>query len=211
MAEETTNSRLETFCDGVFAIALTLLVLEIKTPVAESIHSSADLWHSLKHLLPSVYAFLLSFAIIVISWVNHHATMKLINKSTPHFIYANVFLLLTIVIIPFPTALLAEFGFTDAATPAVVLYSSVSLLTNIGWILIARSALKPKALTKSEEAKKMIETILKQAMSAFILYLFCTVLAFWFPLTVSVILTLTWIAWLILGLNYDEKRNPAGH
>src|SRR5438876_2200381 len=107
MAEETTNQRLETFCDGVFAIALTLLVLEIKTPVAEKIHCADDLWHSLSLLLPSLNAFLLSFFIIVISWVNHHSFMKLINKSTPHFIYANVFLLLTIVIIRFPTALVA--------------------------------------------------------------------------------------------------------
>src|SRR5882757_5705974 len=142
MAEENVNSRLETFCDGVFAIALTLLVLEIKTPVADSIHGPDDLWHALKHLLPSVFAFLLSFAIIVISWVNHHAMMKLINRSTPRFIYANVFLLLTIVFIPFPTALFAEFGFTDAAAPAVVLYGFVMLLTNIGWILIAREALR---------------------------------------------------------------------
>lgn len=206
MAEEMINSRLETFCDGVFAIALTLLVLEIKTPVAEGIHSSNDLWHSLKHLLPSVFAFLLSFAIIVISWVNHHAVMKLINKSTPHFIYANVFLLLTIVIIPFPTALFAEFGFTDAAAPAVVLYAFVMLLTNIGWILITRTALHPKSLVRNEKAKATIETILKQSTSAFILYSVCTVLAFWFPLIISAVLTLTWLAWLILGLNYKEKE-----
>src|SRR5258705_12558309 len=99
MSEEATNSRLEAFCDAVFAIALTLLVLEIKSPAAGSIQCADDLWHALHHLLPSVYAFLLSFFIIVISWVNHHSFMKLIDKSTPHFIYANVFLLLTIVII----------------------------------------------------------------------------------------------------------------
>ncbi|MDP4229031.1 MAG: TMEM175 family protein [Bacteroidota bacterium] len=199
------NSRLETFCDGVFAIALTLLVLEIKTPAVDNIHSSDDLWHALSHLLPSVFAFLLSFTIIVISWVNHHALMKLINKSTAPFIYANVFLLLTVVILPFPTALFAEFGFTDAATPAVVLYSFVMLLTNIGWILIARTALKP-VLAKSDEAEATIRQILKQGKSAFILYSVCTILAFWFPLIISIILTLTWMVWLVLGLNYKDEK-----
>lgn len=206
MAEETSNARLEFFCDAVFAIALTLLILDIKTPVAENIHRPSDLWHSLKHLLPSVFAFLLSFAIIVISWVNHHATLKLIHKANPHFIYANVFLLLTIVIIPFPTALLAEFVSTAAASPAVVLYCFVLLLTNIGWILITRTALKPKLLAKSEAAKTMIENIFKQSIYAFILYLFCTVLAFWFPLISAIIISLTWLGWLILGLNYKEKN-----
>ncbi len=206
MAEETINTRLETFCDAVFAIALTLLILEIKTPVAENIHTPGDLWHSLKHLLPSISAFLLSFGIIIISWVNHHATLKLVNKSTPQFIYANVFLLLTIVIIPFPTALFAEFGFTEAAAPAVVLYGFVMLLTNIGWILITRTALKPGLLTKSEAAKAAIENIFKQSVFAFILYLLCTVLAFWFPLIIFITLTLTWLGWLILGLNFKEKK-----
>lgn len=206
MAEEKTNSRLETFCDGVFAIALTLLILEIKIPVAENIHGSGDLWHSLKHLLPSIYAFLLSFAIILISWVNHHATLKLVDKSTSHFIYANGFLLLTIVIIPFPTALFAEFGFTDAATPAVVLYSFVILLTNIGWILITHTALTPELLTKNEAAKAVIKNISRQSRFAFIIYFLCTVFAFWFPLIIAIIITITWLAWLFLGLKYKEKK-----
>ena len=209
MKEENCNARLETFSDGVFAIALTLLVLELKAPLAERIHSSTDLWQSLKHLLPSVFAFLLSFGIIVISWVNHHSTMKLIHKCTPHFMYANVFLLLTIVIIPFPTALLAEFCFTGAATPAVVLYSGVCLLTNIGWILITYTALRPEPLTKSEAARATIGSIFKQSIQAFILYSCCTMLAFWFPLVSATIITLTWIAWLVLGLNYKEQSESA--
>lgn len=207
MTEESCNTRLETFSDGVFAIALTLLILEIKAPHAENISTSAGLWQALKHLLPSVFAFLLSFGIIVISWVNHHGMMKLIHKSTPHFMYSNVFLLLTIVIIPFPTELLAEFCFTGAATPAVVLYCSVILLTNIGWILITRSALRPVPLTKNAAATAVIENIFKQSIQAFILYSFCTILAFWFPRVSAVIISLSWIAWLILGLNYKEENS----
>lgn len=152
MSQESPNQRLETFCDGVFAIALTLLILEIKAPLAEGIHCTEDLWHSLGHLLPGIYAFLLSFTIIVISWVNHHAFMKLINRSSPHFIYSNMFLLLTIVVMPFPTELFAEFGFTDYSVPAVVLYGFVMLMTNIGWILITGTALRPNVLARDEEA-----------------------------------------------------------
>ena len=97
--------RLAFFSDAVFAIALTILVLELKAPLPDNIHNSNELWQWLLHLLPSIFAFILSFTIISISWVNHHSTMKLIHKCTAHFMYSNVFLLLTIVIIPFPNIL----------------------------------------------------------------------------------------------------------
>lgn len=211
MALESSNARLETFCDGVFAIALTLLILEIKAPAAEGIHCSADLWHSLGRLLPSLFAFFLSFVIVVVSWVNHHGVMKLINRSNPPFIYANVLLLLTIVVMPFPTALFAEFGFTESASPAVVLYGSVMLLTNVAWILLTTTALKPTLLVRDEEARITVETVRKQAYSAFAIYIICTILAVWFPLTVAVILTLTWVGWFLLGLTYKEKPAPAAN
>ena len=104
MTESSVNSRLEAFCDGVFAIAVTLLVIEIKAPSSESIHTTNDLWSSLQHLLPSIVAFLLSFVIIFITWVNHHAVLKLVHKSSSSFLYANGFLLLTVAVFPFPKA-----------------------------------------------------------------------------------------------------------
>ena len=132
MAESNINSRLEAFFDGVFAIALTLLIIDIKIPSRENIYTTNDLWLSFKHLFPSIFAFLLSFVIVFITWVNHHATLKLVDKSSSSFIYANGFLLLTIVFIPFPTALLGEYLFTDHAAPAVVLYTAVDALQAIG-------------------------------------------------------------------------------
>jgi len=99
------NNRLEAFSDGVFAIAITLLIIEVRPPSADSIGNTADLWHGLAHLSAAVGAFLLSFMIIFITWVNHHAALVRIHKSSPPFIYANGFLLLTVVFVPFPTAL----------------------------------------------------------------------------------------------------------
>ena len=205
MPEETANTRLEMFCDAVFAIALTLLILELKTPAAESIHNSADLWHALKDLWPSVFAFLLSFAIIAIQWVNHHEAMKWVNKSTPRFIHANVFLIMTIVMIPFTTSLLAEFGFTEAAAPAVVLYTFVILLSNVGWNLVTQAALKPKSLAKNAAAEAAMKRLSGNARFAFIFYFLCTVLAFWFPTLISIVITLTWVYWLLLSFKYKEK------
>src|SRR5947207_11469063 len=117
MADPHPNTRLEAFCDGVFAIALTLLILDIKIPSAEGIGTTRELWLALRHLGPSVFAFVLSFVIILISWVNHHRFFRLLNKSSAPFVYANGFLLLTIVFMPFPTALLGEYLLTDHAAP----------------------------------------------------------------------------------------------
>jgi uncharacterized membrane protein len=115
MAEAHPNSRLEAFCDGVFAIALTLLIIDIKVPASEGIRTTRELWLALRHLAPAIIAFVLSFAIILITWVDHHRFFRLVNKSSGPFVYANGFLLLTVVFMPFPTALVGEYLLTDTS------------------------------------------------------------------------------------------------
>jgi uncharacterized membrane protein len=151
MSETNPNARLEAFCDGVFAIALTLLVLEIRIPPSGTISTTNDLWFYLRQLLPSIFAFLLSFVIVFITWANHHATLKLVDKTSSRFIYANGFLLLTVVFMPFPTALIGEYVLTDYASPDVILYDSVLAFQAIGWILICNSAIK-NHLGKNEKS-----------------------------------------------------------
>ena len=205
MAESNTNSRLEAFCDGVFAIALTLLIIGIIIPSSETITTTNDLWVALQHLLPSVFAFLLSFIIIFISWVNHHGTLKLIDKSSPHFIYANGFLLLMIVVIPFPTALLSEYLFTDLAAPAVVLYAAINVLLTIAWILLFQAALKPNPLTKNEKATLIARVSQLNAFWALAIYILCAISAFWFPQAVAFLLGAIWIFWLIYGISVKAE------
>lgn len=207
MSESNTNSRLEAFCDGVFAIALTLLVFNIKTPASETIHTTSDFWLALQYLLPSVFAFLLSFMIIFISWVNHHATLKLLHKSSPGFIYANGFMLLTIVILPFPTALLSEYLFTDHAAPAVVLYAAINVLNAIAWILLSQAALGPNPLTKNEQATLMIRVNHRNGYWALAVYTLCAISAFWFPQVVAFLLSAIWILWSIYGIRLHVEQN----
>jgi uncharacterized membrane protein len=206
MSTENPNARLETFCDGVFAIAITLLILELRAPFAESIHSSEELWQSLEHLLPAVFAFLLSFITILITWVNHHAAFKLMSKSSPHFIYANGVLLLAVVVIPFPTSLLGEFLLTDHAQPAVSLYSAVFALLGVGWMLMGRAALNSRRpLARSEKAVEEIVANTKRSHYAIVFYTVCAVAAFWFPMAVAIIVAASWITWLVIGINVKEE------
>jgi uncharacterized membrane protein len=204
MAETNSNSRLEAFCDGVFAIALTLLVIDIKLPSTVSITSNSEFWDALVHMAPTVFAFLLSFIVILISWVNHHTALKLVNGSSPAFIYANGFLLLTVVFLPFPTALLGEFLFTNHAAPAVILYDAVMAFQTVGWILLSKTAMA-SGLAKSEQAAASAVKNLRYAYFALVLYTFLAVLALWFPLAIAGVTALIWVFWLIYGIRENSQ------
>jgi len=204
MSETNPNSRLEACCDGVFAIALTLLIIDIKIPSTASINNTSDFWLALKHIAPSVFAFVLSFTIILITWVNHHNGLKLTNKTSASFIYANGFLLLTVVFIPFPTSLMGEYILTDHAAPAVILYDSTLALQALGWMLLTGAALKDY-LGKNEKSIMGLRRNGKFGYYAFALYTLFAIIAIWFPLTIAIITTITWIFWLIGGINIKHE------
>jgi len=206
MSETTTSSRLEAFCDGVFAIAITLLIIDVRIPSSEKIESNADFVRALKHVAPSILAFLLSFIIILITWVNHHNAMKLGNKVSSLFIYANGYLLLTVVFMPFPSSLVGEHILTDHAAPAVILYDATMALQALGWVLITQAALKDH-LGKSEKATLQIRRNGQFGYFAFALYSLFAILAIWFPLFVAAVTTITWIFWLVWGIRLKHTNN----
>ena len=200
MAEANAHSRLEAFCDGVFAIALTLLIIDIKIPPSVTINNTNDFWLALRHITPAIFAFVLSFFVILITWVNHHACLKLVNKSSSAFVYSNGFLLLTVVFIPFPTSLMGEYILTDHAAPAVFLYNAIVAIQGIAWVLLSESALNDQ-LTKNERSTMQMRINRRNGYFAFIIYSLFAIIALWFPLTIAIITTLTWIYWLIFGIN----------
>jgi uncharacterized membrane protein len=203
MSDPHPNARLEAFCDGVFAIALTLLIVDIKLTSPESIGSTADLWRALRLLGPSIGAFVLSFGVILITWVNHHAFLKLVHKSTSSFIYANGFLLLTVVFIPFPTSLLGEFVWTDHAAPAVVLYDGVLAVQAIGWVLLAGTALRNQ-LANNEPSALAMRGNERNGYFAFAFYSLLAIVALWFPFAVAIVTTMSWIFWLTLSIRLQH-------
>jgi uncharacterized membrane protein len=194
------NSRIEAFSDGVFAIAITLLVLQLKVPPVSSIHSTEDLWQSLYQLWPSYFAFVLSFGILLVSWVNHHYLFNILDKSSRPFLYANGFLLLTITFMPFPTALLAEFITTEYAKPVIVFYCFGGVVNSLGWNLLFYTLNKPKKLIISEVNTELFKTLKRSIQFGFFIYAASTVLAFWFPILALVINLLLWLVWISLSI-----------
>jgi TMEM175 potassium channel family protein len=199
MKDTNANARLEALCDGVFAIAMTLLVIELRVPDPESIRGSADLWAALRNDAPTVGAFLLSFTIIFIAWVNHHAVIRSVPRTSARFLFANGFLLLTIAFIPFPTALLGKFVFSVRAAPAVVLYNAVLAAQAGSWVLITRSALRG-GLARDVDAQRALRMNERSGYGAMVLYSLLSVIAVWFPTVVAIVTTATWIVWLVMSL-----------
>lgn len=101
------TGRIEAFSDAVMAIAITLLVLDIKVPQLES--EQVSLTDALLKLWPSLGGYGISFLVIGIIWINHHQMYKLIERTNHTFLALNVLFLMALSFLPFPTALLAEY------------------------------------------------------------------------------------------------------
>jgi uncharacterized membrane protein len=200
------TSRLEVFCDGVFAIAITLLIIEIKVPAHDTITSTHTLFQALLEHWPSWFSFLLSFGTIFISWTNHHNAFGLIHKTTTLFNFANGFFLLTIAVLPYPTALLAEYITTDSARTAIMFYCSIIMLQNISWTPLFQYIIKPKDLSKNRAAKKMILKISKQCIYGFVTYLVINIVANWFPIVSISLMAVLWFVWILVAMSIRDEE-----
>jgi uncharacterized membrane protein len=126
------TGRLEAFSDGVFAIAITLLIIEVRPPNS----APGELAGDLVSIWPSYAAYVVSFAIIGIIWVNHHQIFAGVTGVDRPLLFLNLLLLLTVAFLPFPTALLGEYiREGDNAHTAAAVYSLN--MTVIGLAFIA--------------------------------------------------------------------------
>ena len=200
MLETKETARLEAFSDGVFAIAITLLILEIKVPPADSIHSTGALWQRLFELWPSYFSFIYSFGAILIMWLNHHRAFSIIKKTSLPFMYANGFLLLTVTFIPFPTALLSQYITTDFQKPAIIFFCFSSMLNSFAFVLWSNAFMRPKRLIDPNIDPKTIAKSYKSTRFGFFLYSFTTALAFWLPTTALLINCSAWVLWIALSM-----------
>src|ERR1051325_2879669 len=124
------KSRLEAFSDGVFAIVITLLILDIRFPEVDY----SQFRVTLISLLPRILAYVMSFIIIGVYWVTHHNSMHAMRKTDRNFLWLNILLLLCVSFIPFPTSLLGRYPFQ--AWP-IIIYGCTLLTCNaVGYVML---------------------------------------------------------------------------
>jgi uncharacterized membrane protein len=131
----TERGRLEAFSDGVFAVAITLLVLDLRDPGGEA--GGGDLAHRLLHLWPNYAGYAVSFLVIGIVWVNHHDLFRRLRGVDRRLQFLNLILLGFVALIPFPTAVLAEhLRSTHDSHAAAVAYSVVMTAVGLAFVAI---------------------------------------------------------------------------
>jgi uncharacterized membrane protein len=169
---ETETNRVEAFSDGMFAIAITLLILEIKVPSP----GPGGLAKALLRQWPSYFAFLLSFFYIGVMWMNHHRMFKHIRRSNDTLLVLNLLLLLGVTAVPFPTAVLAaNLGTPDQRT-AALFYNGVYVVIAVFFNVLWRYAVSHQLLDKALEASAA-EISRQYAVGPWI-YALCMALAF---------------------------------
>lgn len=147
--------RLEAFSDGVLAIAVTLLILDIRVPLGEHGH----LGRALGQQWPQYVAYLSSFLIIGIIWLNHHATVNLLARTDHRLQTLNLLLLLTVSVLPWPTALLAEYtrdGTAGDQRIAVLIYGLTSAAMAVAFNLMWRYILRHPELHKRHVTREAL-------------------------------------------------------
>jgi len=119
------TTRLEAFSDGIFAIAITLLILEVRAPEA---HDGQELTHALRAQWPSYAGYALSFLIIGVMWANHSHIFRLIKRADHMLGMINLVLMMTIAFLPYPTSVLARNAGNPATRGAATCFYSASIL-----------------------------------------------------------------------------------
>jgi uncharacterized membrane protein len=170
------TSRLEAFSDGVFAIAATLLILNVQA-------SGSPLANELGRIWPSYVAYAVSFVTIGIIWVNHHTVMAQIAKVDRTFLLLHVFFLMLIAFIPFPTALLAQHIRSEGAKAAALSYGATLTLTAILINVLWRYAAHRGRLLRTDADARVVAGISRSYLPGPFMYLAATLVALLSPPT----------------------------
>ncbi|HLK60642.1 MAG TPA: TMEM175 family protein [Chthonomonadaceae bacterium] len=175
--DEKETGRVEAFSDGVFAIAITLLILDIKVPHPQEL-GTQTLLTALQQQWPTFLAYFTSFATILVMWVNHHRVFTHIRRTNTPFMFLNGLLLLCVSFVPFPTALIAEYIRHPQAKTASVAFAGTYLVIALTFNLLWRYASQGGRLLNKNANWEEVRAITQQYVFGPPLYLATFVVSF---------------------------------
>lgn len=205
MAEKETT-RVEAFSDGVFAIAITLLVLGLVEPHLEANTTNTELLRELWHIWPSYLGFIISFTTILIMWINHHEIFRLVGKVNKSFLISNGVLLMMITFINFPTKVFSSQLQSESAMAGTAFLMGSYVLVAVAFQWWWREA---KKLKKDNVPDEVIDKVSRSYALGIPGYIICLVTAFiWIPLSIALfaVLSVFWIAFLRVPM-YEPSKN----
>jgi uncharacterized membrane protein len=203
--EEKETGRLEAFSDGVFAVAITLLVLDIKTPKAADLMAGhTSLTGALLAQWPSYLSYVLSFLTVLIMWTNHHRMFLYIRRVDNMFLLLNGLLLLFITLAPFPTSVLAEYIMRPEAKTAAMVYSGAFICIGVAFNLMWLYASYHGRLLAKDYDRAAVKHMTRGYLMGPIVYIAALALAF-FSVAASVGLCYALTIFFALPGSRDRK------
>jgi uncharacterized membrane protein len=200
------KSRLEAFSDGVFAIAITLLVLTIAQP-----SNYKDLGHDLATRWPSLAAFVVSFAVIGIMWLNHHSVFSHFEQVDRGLIHLNMLLLLTITFLPYPTGVLGQaLAKGENARTAAVVYAVVMALNAWVWTALWLYGSHRRRLLRPGFPEAERSTATKMFSIGVLLYTLSIGVAFWNAGVFLALQALFAVYYAVDPLSWRPRRHQRG-
>lgn len=199
------TNRLETFADGVFAIAATLLILNVDTQVG----SSGEIGTRLLHIWPSYAGYVISFLTIGIIWANHHTVMNQIARVDRTFLMLSVIFLMSVAFIPFPTRLVAEHIRDDGARAATLVYGITLTLVATGFNAIWFYAAKNGRLLREDADEATVRGISRTYRLGPVLYVAITLVALVSPPTGAALFGAFALFWLFESSLFGRDRARA--
>jgi uncharacterized membrane protein len=179
-----TRTRLEAFSDGVIAIAITIMVLELRVP-----HRAE--WSALVELIPTFVGYVLSFLYIAIYWTNHHHMLHTVTRVNGKILWANLHLLFWLALIPFVSNWMDETGF---AGPPVALYGVVLLMAAVAYYGLSRIIIRSQARMHQPALEEAIGHDWKGKVSI-VIYLVAIALSFenrWIAIALYWVVAVLW-------------------
>ncbi len=196
------TARIEAFSDGVFAIAMTLLVLDLKAPHGLG---AGNLLSALGSQWPTYLAYVTSFMTILIMWINHHRLFKLIRRADQGLLLLNGLLLLTVTVVPFPTSLVSEYILHREGRVAAQVYSGTFIVIGIVFNLLWWYCSSHRGLLDQHVDSRTVKSISRRYAMGPVTYGLAFVLAF-----VSVVgsLALTLLIPLFFAMPFRKHAVP---
>ena len=172
------TGRIEAFSDGVFAIAITLLVIEIGVPHIEG--EGTSLFGALVEQWPSYLGYAISFLQIGVIWANHHNRFRFIERSDHGLLFLNILFLMCVAFIPFPTALLAEYleGTAGERETAGVIYAGTLAVTAVFFTLLWLYAATNRRLVDRGLDPSLLRAMTRRYLLGTVAYVLVFLLAF---------------------------------
>lgn len=168
------KNRLEAVSDGIFAIAATLLVLEIGIP---HVGEGGSLGGALLDLWPSYLAYATSFLSIGIMWANHHTVFRQIREADLRFLYLNLALLMLVAFVPFPTTLLADYAWGTDGRDAALAYGVTFIIIALCFNALWRYAIWNRRLLRADADAREVSGITRAYLPGPFLYAGATLVA----------------------------------